>query len=653
MPASGEERRPARRSDDDETPEAGPASSQVVVRPPPGRLPPPARLPATDRGNAGARPSSPRPSSPRPSSPRAGPPPPPAAAAATPGSGEAPGPADENADAPVAGAGTAAAGLGAPPEPRADPPSIEIALETDGEVGDAARDDARLTGSIPPPLALERGPIARFGRFDILGRIAVGGMADLLLARETAEGGASRHAVLKLIRGEFSEDGAFAKMFLDEGRLAMRLSHPAICTVYEVGRESGRFFMAMEFVEGQTLQKVIGRSVSHQELLPLGFLLRLFAQVAEALDFAHNVRDAKGRRLHIVHRDVSPNNIMVRYDGVVKLLDFGVAKAERNQSATVSGAVKGKFSYMSPEQAMSEPVDPRSDIFSLGVCLFEAATGRRLYRRKAQYDVLKAILDEPAPSVLSVRPDLPERLDEIILKALEKDPSDRYQTAADLQHDLEELLAEQRLVVNTRAMAQQMRALFAEEMAAGPELDTGHAVVERFEALHTHPPATPSQPPASSGRLGWIAAGVAGAAALGLAAWVALGPDAGPAAGSAVPAATAPPVAAPPVAAPSLADPSLADPVSPDDGADPVPVAVVADETATNGGADSVDSTATGPGSDEAGPDDAPPAGGTEAESPSTATDSGSTGRRRRRGRSSRRSRGGGSVIVTDPGFGP
>lgn len=371
-----------------------------------------------------------------------------------------------------------------PPTPPQSTPPQEEAQEGEVVVIVAAPEPIEH-----PATQIERGAeplasIARFGRFDILGLVASGGMADLFLARESTEGeSASRHTVIKVVRGEHSESSEFAKMFLNEGRLAMRLTHPNICTVYECGREMGRFFIAMEYIHGRTLRDILICAGDLKEKLAIPVILKVFSIIAEALEFAHRARDVRGKPLHIVHRDVSPQNIMIRYDGVVKLLDFGVAKAAGSGHKTEAGALKGKFSYMSPEQATADPVDSRADIFSLGVVLFEAISGRRLFHRKAQYDTLKAILENDPPPLNTYRDDIPDGLDEILAKALEKDVDDRYPRAADLQHDLEKLLAKSGEVVATSRIAELMDQLFAGTAQATPTLDTGPGVTSRFQPL--------------------------------------------------------------------------------------------------------------------------------------------------------------------------
>ena len=503
-------------------------------------------------------------------------------------------------------------------------------------------------------------------------------MAEILLARESTEGGASRNVVIKVVRGEFAEEGDFAKMFLDEGRLAMRLSHPNICTVYECGRSAGKFFMAMEYVHGVTLRSVLVQAAKQRKKLPIPVLLKLFSRVAEALDFAHKVSDSRGTPLDIVHRDVSPHNIMVRFDGVVKLLDFGVAKADSTMKAdTAAGAIKGKFSYMSPEQCAGAKLDERSDIFSLGVCLFEAITGRRLFHRKAQYDTLKAIVEEQAPPLSAFRDDVPDQLEEIVARALTKDVRLRYQSAATLQHDLERLLTDLREVVSTARIGRLMEVLYADPATRTVELDTDPAIFERFAAavkvvdpadVATRSLQAAARDPAASRGEGrgrsWLWGAVAALAVGGaLLVGMSLGSEGEP--------------GAPPAAGRDEAPRRAAEPPAPVDVHAPaappsVGAAGTNGEAAAGGGEEAgadgeeagTDGEAAGGGGEEAG---AGAAGGEEAEAaaPNTARGSGTgrsrrtrrlcgrAGRRRTGRRSGRRGRGrrGGTRIVESAGF--
>ncbi|GAB4195930.1 MAG: hypothetical protein OHK0013_02620 [Sandaracinaceae bacterium] len=313
--------------------------------------------------------------------------------------------------------------------------------------------------------------ICTFGRFEILGRIAFGGMAEIFLGRETSAVGATRMLAIKRILPHVADDPAFVEMFLDEARLAIQLNHPHICHIYEFGQLEDSYFIAMEWIHGAALGKIIRRARARGGLPP-EIVARIIAQVAEALHYAHRARDANGQPLGIVHRDVSPQNIMISYEGQVKLLDFGIAKAQSHTTKTQAGVVKGKFSYMSPQQCMGKPIDARADVFALGVVLYEALVGESLYHRPTEYETMRAVIEEPVPSIRDKKPKLPIELDAIVQKALQKDPQDRFKTAAEMQAALEEWLAGTGRVVTTAKIGELMEKLFEEQIAAGPLVDS-------------------------------------------------------------------------------------------------------------------------------------------------------------------------------------
>ena len=312
---------------------------------------------------------------------------------------------------------------------------------------------------------------SRYGRFELLGRLARGGMAEILLARERALGDAYRYVVVKRILPQSAEDDEYVKMFLAEGRLMMGLSHPNICHVYDVGQDGATWFIAMEWVHGESLMKLIRRARNRGVSVPPLLAARILADVASALHSAHTAKDASGNPLGLVHRDVSPHNVMITYDGAVKLLDFGIAKVTSSKDHTTTGIVKGKFAYMAPEQCLGRPLDARADVFALGVCLFEALTGRSLYRRGNDYDTLHAVIKEPVPSVRDLDDRIPEALDRIVQTALQKDRDARWQSAQEMQLQLEKFLADERQVVSSALVRKMMRRLFAEEILAGPTLE--------------------------------------------------------------------------------------------------------------------------------------------------------------------------------------
>lgn len=279
--------------------------------------------------------------------------------------------------------------------------------------------------------------LARFGRWEILGRIARGGMAEVFLARETQDDGSVRHVVVKRVLPEMEDNPDFLAMFLEEGRTAVRLYHANVCHVYEVGEIDGHAYMALEWVYGPSLQSVIERARARGGCIPWPVAVEIVAQVASALQYVHHAKGVSGRPLNIVHRDVSPHNVMLSWTGQVKLLDFGIAKTSAEGE---KGATAGKYGYMSPEQAQSRPVDARSDIFALGIVLYEALVGRPLYDRPTLLDTLSAIVREPVPSLERERPELPDALEHIVQRALAKDPARRFQSAGEMRAALKSVL---------------------------------------------------------------------------------------------------------------------------------------------------------------------------------------------------------------------
>ncbi len=310
---------------------------------------------------------------------------------------------------------------------------------------------------------------ATYGRFELLGRIARGGMAEILLARERTQLGVPRHVVVKRILPTAADDEGFVRMFLDEARLLMGLAHPEICHVYDFGKQDGTWFIAMEWVNGAPLAKIAARA-RKKGGLPPQLVARVIAQVAGALHAAHTAKDPDGKPLGIVHRDVSPHNIMVAYDGSVKLLDFGIAKATLGHDRTRAGVIKGKFAYMAPEQCVGGDLDARADVFALGICLYESLTGRALFRRATEYETLKAVVQDAAPPLRKVDASMPEGLERILKKALDKKRENRYRSAQEMQLALEGWLAEERQVVTGANLARMMRRLFSAEIRKGPDL---------------------------------------------------------------------------------------------------------------------------------------------------------------------------------------
>ncbi|MDP1822934.1 MAG: protein kinase [Archangium sp.] len=277
-----------------------------------------------------------------------------------------------------------------------------------------------------------------FGRYTLIKRLGAGGMGEVFLAR--AEG-SDQELVLKRILPHLTENPRFLRLFLDETRIASRLVHPNIARIHELGEVEGTWFVAMELVAGKDLRDLLKRAREQGHHMPLEVALGIAVAIARGLSHAHAATDSQGRSLHVVHRDVSPHNILIGRNGDVKLIDFGVAKAANKSVQTGTGILKGKFPYMAPEQAHAKPVDPRTDVFALGIVLWEMICARYLFRGKTDAVTLKLVRDASVPVPSSLRDDVPEALDRVVLKALKKEPRDRYPTAEAFREALSTILA--------------------------------------------------------------------------------------------------------------------------------------------------------------------------------------------------------------------
>jgi eukaryotic-like serine/threonine-protein kinase len=299
------------------------------------------------------------------------------------------------------------------------------------------------------------------GRYELLVRLGRGGMASVWVARERlAHSGSQRLVAVKAMLPELAKSSDFRSMFLEEGGLVRAIEHQNVVRVFEVAEDSGILFMAMEWIEGDSLRTVM-REAMRRRPIPPEMTVRMIADTAAGLHAAHELRGWDGELRGIVHCDVSPHNILVGIDGAARLVDFGVARAMAFGSLAGGGVIRGKFGYMSPEQARGRSIDRRSDVFSLGICLFELLTGERLFkgRDKQQTVDLVATGDIPPPSELN--PKVPSGLDPIVLKALERDRRVRYQTAEEFRQALDRWLVEQRILVSQAGVAQLVQRVLA------------------------------------------------------------------------------------------------------------------------------------------------------------------------------------------------
>lgn len=280
----------------------------------------------------------------------------------------------------------------------------------------------------------------RLGKYVLLGRLGHGGMGKIYLAYTPGPGGIEKLLVIKRLHTHLAGDPELVNNFLDEARLSMALSHPNIVHTYDVGEVDGRYFIVMEHINGQNLGVLLRIAKRSGDYPDSTLWAGLFLGVLDALHAAHTAKDARGRDLHIIHRDISPQNVLVGYDGAPKLVDFGIAKAALRVSETDAGVLKGKYAYMSPEQCQSEPLDPRSDVFSAGIVLWEMLAGRRLYKADSVLKSVERILAEPPLSPVDVNPDCDPALSSVVLKALAKRPQDRFHSAEDFRDALDDAM---------------------------------------------------------------------------------------------------------------------------------------------------------------------------------------------------------------------
>ncbi|MCA1611310.1 MAG: TonB family protein [Acidobacteria bacterium] len=347
----------------------------------------------------------------------------------------------------------------APPVLRASPPPSP-----------AAPPSAPPRSSQPHPVS-SSGP-DQFGRYELLEKIASGGMAELSKARRSGVEGFQKIVAIKKILPHLADNDEFITMFADEAKLAAQLNHPNIVHIFDLGKiEAGGYFIAMEFVDGRDLRSLLQSARDFGTPLPVPLAVYIASKIAAALDYAHRRRDGEGRELNVVHRDVSPPNILISYEGDIKLCDFGIAKAASKASQTQSGALKGKVQYMSPEQAWGRPIDRRSDIFSLGCVLFEMLAEQKLFRGDTDLSVLEKVRAAQVVAPSTLNPEVPKALDAIVLKALAREPEERYGIASDMLRDLEGVLYSYTPAPGSADLAIYLHRLQAEESARQESLD--------------------------------------------------------------------------------------------------------------------------------------------------------------------------------------
>ena len=348
-----------------------------------------------------------------------------------------------------------------------------------------------------------------FGSYQLLAKLATGGMAEIYLARpqSTSVAGAKDVMVLKRILPHLAEDEHFVQMFRDEADLASKLVHRNVCHVQSFGQFGGTWFIAMEYLHGVPLSRMMTRLSKAQKMLDYRVVAGIITQACEGLHAAHEARDSQGNLLGVVHRDVSPPNIMVTGDGLVKLLDFGIAKARGANSRTRTGTVKGKNAYMSPEQILGKPLDRRSDVFALAVVMYEMLAIRRLFHRDSDFLTFKAITEEPIPEIRDRRADVPAGMRAALVPAMARDPNGRFDTAQAFGNAIKNSVATLGGPASPAELARLLMTDFGDEMASRDEIlkaadDPGAAPVSITVPPPRPTPMPPPVPlPATSGEM--------------------------------------------------------------------------------------------------------------------------------------------------------
>jgi serine/threonine protein kinase len=339
-----------------------------------------------------------------------------------------------------------------------------------------------------------------YGNYVLVRKLAEGGMAEIFLAKLLGADGFERNVVIKRMLSNLSSIPDFVEMFRDEARLAAKLSHPNIIQIHELGFIDECYYICMEYLAGEDFSSTLRQAGRKRQYTPLPIVLRVLADAARGLHYAHDFCNEEGKPLNIVHRDISPSNLYVTYQGQVKVLDFGIAKAESRLVQTRTGVVKGKYIYMAPEQARGAEVDRRADVFSLGVSLYESSTNVRPFARENDLAVLNALLQGDFARPTTLRRDLPPELEAVILKAMALQPGDRYATAGEFADAVERCTAGKIAPATNKELADYLRLQFGDERVSGKTR------IPTLASLSTSAQTAPSSPPksvvfASSGML--------------------------------------------------------------------------------------------------------------------------------------------------------
>ncbi len=328
-----------------------------------------------------------------------------------------------------------------------------------------------------------------FGKYLLLDRISVGGMAEVFKAKSYGVEGFEKVIAIKRILPSMGEDKDFIKMFIDEAKIAGQLSHANVCQIFELGKHQGAHFIAMEYIWGKDLLQIQNRLRKGGQIMPVAMACYVIAKVCEGLDYAHRKRDAMGRHLEIVHRDCSPQNVLISYEGEVKLIDFGIARAASRSSRTNAGVLKGKFGYMSPEQVRGLPLDHRSDLFAIGTVFYESLTNERLFQGESDFSTLERVRNADVRPPSELNHNIPPEVEGIVMRALARDVKTRYQSGAELHSDLQAFLTKQEVPFTNKTMADWLKAAFRDDLERERQLMEEYKKVGRDGLIAGQPQA--------------------------------------------------------------------------------------------------------------------------------------------------------------------
>jgi serine/threonine protein kinase len=378
----------------------------------------------------------------------------------------------------------------APPRPASAPPAPPA------PAGASAPADARpeqTPAGLVEPVSPGEGA---YGPYRLLQRVAVGGMAEVFKAKRSGVEGFEKVVAVKRILPHLSDNKEFVDMFVDEAKMVAGLTHPNIVQIFDLGRIEKSYYIAMEYVQGRDLRSILRRARERAIRVPLDLCALIASRVCSALEYAHRKKDDRGQPMMTVHRDISPQNILISFEGDVKLTDFGIAKAASKATVTEAGALRGKLLYMSPEQAWGKPMDRRSDLFSLGIVFYEMVTDHKPFLGSSEVSILETVRECKVPPPSSLNREVPPALERVVMKALERDPERRYQDAAEMYRDLEAVMHEAPPPPTAATLARFMETLYEPQEREATVVDEAHEPEAPPAAAS---PAPPPPPPETTG----------------------------------------------------------------------------------------------------------------------------------------------------------